>query len=790
MVALSEQDLRTALPDVVTPQRFAALRRGAVIRRDRWGIPHIRASCNYDLFFAQGFATAQDRLFQMDFDRMRSLGRTAEYVGARALRQDQYIRRRNLERISKLDYALAGSEARCAIDAYADGINAFIDSTRALPVEYKLLGTRPQRWEPWHCVAVYKVRNTGEGTFQGKLWLSRLARLIGPEHAARLSPGCQPGSLLTVQPGQRYSAAVLHAVDELRAVVEAASMLKETDCGSNAWAVSGERTESGLPLVAGDSHRGLEAPNVYYQVHLMGFDFAIAGFALPGFPMALHFCHNEFVCWGMTYGGIDTQDLFVERFRETDGQLEYLSCGEWHRARRATETIGVRDGQPRQIEIVETHHGPVIAGEPRLGAALTLADPGSNDATPWIDCAYRAMKARSADELEAALEGWTDRVNNYIYADKNGNYGHALKGRVPVRGSENGWGPVPGWDGLHEWHGYIPRQQLPRIRNPSAGWVVSCNQRVVDGSYPYYLSHFSSTAWRAERIASRLSQLAMRCSESGQRISAGDMVPIHGDVVSLPARAVRKALARVAGFSEKATIAAATLLEWDGSVTTEGAAPVLYEVTSAKLVEQLMRAHYGVLADDYLRGLDAGAEEHWRRQLKAAVWSALERDDISLLTPGTTWDALLASALEAAAQELEARFGTERAAWRWAELHRTSQQHVLAAVFPQVAALLNPPRIAVPGDGDTPFVAAWRTGQDFDVTIGPVNRYIYDPAQWENSRWIVPLGASGHPGSVHYADQQQLWANAETNPQLWNWDAIGEACESEQELLAEDSRRQ
>ena len=289
MTSISRDDLQSALPDVTSPQKFSKLNSGAVINRDRWGIPHIKADDEYDLFFAQGFATAQDRLFQMDFDRMRCLGRVSEYVGAAGLAQDRLMRRRRQDRVAKLDYEVASDAAKNAMDAYADGVNAFIATTSALPVEYKLLDKSPESWEPWHCVVVYKVRNTAEGSFQGKLWLSKLAAEIGPEAAARLTPGYQPGQLLTVPPGSRYSGAVLNAVDELRAVVEATSLLNSTDGGSNGWVISGERTASGLPLVAGDSHRGLEVPNVYYQVHLIGPDFAVLGHSIPGVPMALHF---------------------------------------------------------------------------------------------------------------------------------------------------------------------------------------------------------------------------------------------------------------------------------------------------------------------------------------------------------------------------------------------------------------------------------------------------------------------------------------------------------------------
>ncbi|MDA1297604.1 MAG: penicillin acylase family protein [Chloroflexi bacterium] len=777
---LTAADLKAALPDVTSPLSFSTLTSGATIRRDKWGIPHIKADNEYDLFFAQGLATAQDRLFQMDYDRMRCLGRLAEYTGASAVPQDTLMRRRRMERVSKLDYAMAGPEAKTALDAYADGVNAFIESIKenigSLPVEYKLLDAKPERWEPWHCVVVYKVRNTAEGSFQGKLWLARLAAEIGPERAAQISPGYQPGSLLTVPPGERYSGPVLNAVDELRAVVEASSMLSDIDGGSNGWAISGDRTKSGLPLVAGDSHRILEAPNVYYQVHLIGPDFAVLGHSVPGVPMALHFCHNEHIGWGMTHGGVDTQDLFVEQFRERDGKTEYMYRDAWLQADVTSEVLRVRDAEDVHVRIVETHHGPVIAGGPSSGAAITLADPGSREGTPWLDAAYRVMKSRSADELEAAFSGWTDRVNNYPYADVHGNFGYTLRGRIPIRGGENGWGPVAGWTGEHEWRGYIPTDELPRSRNPETGWVVTCNQRVVDESYPHYLTNFYGSGFRAERIASRIAELA------GQKWGVEEMSSIHADVVSVPALALQKALGRANGFDGKTGEAARLLAEWDCVLGVDSAAAALYEMVAAKLTETIVKGNYGSLAHNMLTSLDPGAEEHFRRHLKSAIVVAFESGDESLLQAGTSWEGVLAGSIERAIPELESRLGADWSAWRWGDLHGSAQNHPLSALFPEVADTLNPPRVETAGDGDTPFASASRTGTDFLTGSGPINRYIHDPSDWSNGRWIVPLGASGHPGSPHYADQQQMWAKVETVPQLWDWEQIGREAESEQRL--------
>ena len=394
-------DFLPNLTDDITSEMIVS---GATIHRDRWSIPHIIADNGYDAFFAQGYATAQDRLWQMDFDRMRCLGRAAEYLGAKAIVEDTLMRRRRFESVSRADYEVCSQEAKTALDAYADGVNAFIESDDALPYEYELLGISPEAWEAWHCILVYKVRNSAEGGFQAKLWRSNLAAKIGPERTARLSPGYQPGMYLTVPPGVVYDGAAQNAVDELRAVVNATAPLREIDGGSNGWAVSGELTASGLPMVGGDSHRGLEIPNVYYQVHICTLDFDVLGHSIPGMPLVMHFAHNRYVAWGMTHGGVDTQDLFVEKLRRNGNNVEYLFKDQWIATESTTKTFKVRGDESQTVEVVKTHHGPIISGDPDSGWGIALADPGSNYGTRWVDAALDAMKSKKRRRVRKGSE--------------------------------------------------------------------------------------------------------------------------------------------------------------------------------------------------------------------------------------------------------------------------------------------------------------------------------------------------------------------------------------------------
>ena len=773
--------LRDYLPNLTDDVASASIVSGATIYRDRWSIPHIYAENACDAFFAQGYATAQDRLWQMDFDRLRCLGRAAEYLGPPAITEDILMRSRDFEAVSRADYDLCSAEAKTALEAYAQGVNAFINSDNALPYEYALLRTEPEAWEPWHCIVVYKVRNSAEGSFQAKLWRAKLAAKLGPEKTAEISPGYQHGMFLTVPPGVVYDGPAENALQELRAVVNATAPLREIDGGSNGWAVSGDLTASGIPMVGGDSHRGLEIPNVYYQVHMRTDEFDVLGHSIPGMPMVMHFAHNRHVAWGMTHGGVDTQDLFVEQIRRNGDAVEYLFKKEWLPAETSHQILRVRGDANQNVEVIKTHHGPVISGGVDEGWGIALADPGSNDATPWVDAVLDAMKCKNADEFEQALSRWTDRVNNYPYADIHGNFGYALKGRIPIRAAVNGWGPVEGWSGENEWQGYIADDELPRSRNPETGWVVTCNQRVVGEDYPYFLSGSFGSDYRARRIISHIEN----AKANGKMLRVEDMSAFHGDVGTVPGL---KLLERLRSMStdalrdEESKTALNILLEWDGNLDADSVGAVVYSALNDEIALGLMERNYGIDPGEFAAKPDFNAVDHLRRQLKPAFFSAIERGHgHEYLADQEAVDTFLATCLAKAANILQSKYG-EIDAVTWSDVHITKQTHPLSAVLPEAADELDAPAIGTAGDGDVPFATGSRPSWNFRTGSGPVNRYLHDPAAWSAGRWIVPLGVSGNVESHHRHDQQSLWATVASIPQLFEWEEIAKTATTIQNL--------
>ena len=773
--SITDADLNAALPDVTSSQTFPGLDGPVTIHRDEWGIPHIKATSEHDAFFAQGFVTAQDRMWHMDYDRRRALGRWAEWAGPSALKEDRLMRRLSLERAAKADFAATKPDAQAMVQALTDGINAFIDSTRTLPIEYKLLGETPDRWEPWHSFAVYKVRNMLMGTFDMKLWRARITNALGPERAASLFRGYPVDHLVTTPPGVEHTGARYDPYEELADSWQQLNQIGEIDNGSNAWVVSGARTESGMPLVAGDSHRGLDTPSVYYQVHMTCPDWSVSGYSVPGVPGAPHFSHTEHVGFGMTHGNADYQDLFIENFREAAGGLEYEYRGGWYPADVRTEVLNCRGHEELTIEVVVTRHGRIVAGDPRDGVGLAFSHTGTNGPTKWMDSVLDILRAGDADELEQAVKEWTEPVNNYMYCDTRGNFGYRLRGRIPIRDVANTWAPVDAASGLYEWEREIPWEELPQIRNPEIGYAVTCNQKVTTDEYPYHINHFFTNEWRARRITNRILDVP-----KGE-MNVESMGAIHGDRISIPSTWVAERVASLSFDDARAREAQAYLANWDGEMGRDDVEPLIVAEVMSQVQWEIATHLFGGMVDEVLAGSGRGGPSHWG-ELVSHVWENLKDDDDEFLPDGRTWDEILSDALTGAVDELTGPLGADMSGWVWGKVHHTNPMHPLSATFPETDGALNPPQIPMGGGIDTPQAGSFSQGNKYVITGLSVNRYIHDPSDWSKSKWVSPLGASGHPGSPHYADQAPIWGEVDYVPQLWDWDEIAARAETTQEL--------
>jgi penicillin amidase len=655
-------------------------------------------------------------------------------------------------------------------------VNAFIETAAALPVEFALTGTAPSRWQPWDSSAVYKVRHVLMGVWQMKAWRARLVRHLGAARAADLCPGTPPNPMLIVPPGVEYDGPAAAGLAVLSEAEAALASLPEWENGSNNWAVSGRLTASGKPLVAGDPHRPLDVPNVYYQNHVRCPAFDVIGLSFAGVPGFPHFGHNRTVAWCVTHTGADYQDLYIERFQPGD-PTRYEFKGEWREARTARETVDVRGGEAVDVAVTETHHGPVLLGEPKSGYAISVRYTATAEPNRTFESLLPMLRASSAAELEAAMRPWVDPVNNVVFADVGGAIGYKTRGQLPVRTAANAWVPVPGWDGAHEWEGSVPFDAMPAVRDPETGWIATANSKVT-GRDGHYIGLDFAPDFRTRRLVEHL-----RALEKAQpKASVEHMAAMHADRVSIPAAEFVAILAYLPATEPRAKAALGLLRGWDGTMHADAVAPTIYSMFRERLMRDLMGPILGPLASEAFAGAPRGAVAHMAR-LRGRLTDLIRRDDATLLPAGTTWQVMLERALTAAVSELTELLGPETSEWRWGAIHRTQPRHALSAAFGGAAALLDPPSLSMGGDGDTVQAASFISGAGYGLSSTSVARYVFDLGDWERSAWIVPLGSSGHPGSRHYADQAQPWARLELLPMRFDWARIAREAESHQVLV-------
>jgi penicillin amidase len=717
----------------VTVFRVSGLDGPVEILRDRLGIPHCYAASEHDAFFAQGFVHAADRLWQMDYDRRRGLGRWAQVAGSGAVAGDMFFRRLGLRSHVQRDLGALGRAARDMLAAYAAGVNAAIGRL-PLPREFGLTQAVPEPWEPWHSLLVHRVRHVTMGSARSKLWRAIVAEVLGQAAVARLT-GAGDEQVACLPPGTRIRLGLLAALggaDDASAA------------GSNNWVVAGSRTASGLPLLAGDSHRPLEVPNVYAQGHLACPEWDVLGAAMPGVPGFPHFGHNAHLAWSITHAMADDQDLYRH------DQVRPVRPGGHASGRPAVtervEVIEVAGGGPVRVRVGSSDRGALIADGLALAWTATAEPNRGFDALPAM------LRARSVSELFEAMRPWNEPVNNLLAADKDGTIGYLTRGRIPVRARpEAALLPVPGEDLSYGWRGWVAFEDLPRAIDPENGFFLSANNRILaadDGPGVPYIGMDVAAPWRASRITAVLSGLT--------DATVADMAALHRDVTSEPARDVAR---RLAGWQP--------LAGWDGAMAADSSCAAAYSVLRRELALLLLERS----------GLAAHLGHPWNRLLpgvrpESVMWQAayaqMRRDEAGMLG-GWSWERALREAVARA----------ERA-WNgesWGTLHATAQRHPLGR--PE----LDPPSVPYGGDMDTVQASPYVPVEGLATVAGSVVRYAFDVADWDRSGWIVPLGAGGEPGSAHFSDQQECWRSGQLAPAPYSRAAV-EASATGRDLVA------
>jgi penicillin amidase len=734
------------------------------IHRDKYGIPHIETASESDAWYAMGYASAQDRLWQMEWYRRRGTGRWSEIVGPDGMEADRLFKRFRLDAASIADDAALTSETREMFQMYSDGVNAFVDEN-ALPYEYALTGTPWERWENWHSILVFKVRHVIMGKQLTKIARLNLLHQVGAETMAMLD-GEPPGGSVILPPAGVTEQAVSLGQPELERALHNLGTLAIEDGGSNSWAVHGSRTSTGKPIICNDSHRPLDVPNVYWQCHVICPEFNVAGAAFPGVPAFPHFGFNGEVAWNITHGSADYTDVWVEEFRDDSGTLEYKDQGNWLAADIENVIIGVKDHDDISMEVVSTRRGSVIHGDPRAGAGISMRYTATDRINGQWESLRPMLRARTVMELNETQDIWEEPVNNLVSADTADNISYLYRGRIPIRTDVSGRVyPGFGAEGKGNWLGDVPRIDLPQAVNPPEGFIATSNQSPWAKSEPF-LSHEFSVPSRAERLAELLGD--------DQIWNPEDVVDLQGDVTSVPARRWAEYVAALPESQDRVEQARLLLAGWDGELSSSGPQGLLYTCLRDTLIEQIYRP---ILGDDAWTWIQLPVNASARGIV--ARWfyglgQSIENINESQTVDGRKMSDILTASLEIAWSAAAAIGGADPNLWRWGDHHRTNAKHTLS---PVVGEKLNPPDAEMGGDGDTVQVSSidsQHSGDDpaFPVGALSVYRQVVDFNDPTEGWWIIPGGASGISESQHHSDQLRLWETHQLIPMLYRLDRV------------------
>ena len=703
-------------------------------------MPHVRATTADDAFFLNGYVHAHDRLWQMDAARRRATGRFAEWAGPDALAADGLARRLDVAGASRRGAAALGQRTTAMLERYSAGVNAWAAQGR-LPPEYDLLDASFEPWEPWHCVAVMRQRGLLMGSLWFKLWRAAALPLVGEELVSLLRYD-DGGTDRFVVPqgahGRRWRA----ALSDLQPALEGLAALAAPDAavaGSNNWAVGGRHTASGHPLVAGDPHRAFEIPGMYAQLHLTCDAFDALGLSVPGVPALPHFGHSDHVAWCVTHAFADIHDLYVERFDPADPERVATKDG-WARVTRREEVVSVRGGADVVVRCAATGHGPIIVGLPEDGHAIALRSVQLDATDRSLDCLLPMLEASDLPAFYEATRAWGVIDHSLVAADTGGRIGVSVRARVPRRDRLNGWLPVPGWTGAHEWQAMIPFEEMPREIDPPGGRIVTANNRLVPEDWPDYLCTDCHPSTRAGRIAAQLEALPIADVE--------DMAELLRDTDSAPARQIAARMAAVPTTHLAAQEMQRLLRAWDGRMDPDQQAPSAYFLIRQEATRILARRS-GLVAAETAPAARVAPGIPAVNQLWWLLPGLLRADDARLLD-GASWEDVLTEALERVAEAGEMP--------PWGDLHCPRFAHPLEALFPAAEPTLAPTSERVGGDGDCVCATGAYPSSGASATYGPVARYVFDLGDWDQSRWVVFHGTSGIPGDAHYSDQNTIWA--------------------------------
>ncbi len=786
--------VRKSFPDTTGEVRINGLKGPVEIKRDEHGIPQIFADDPADLFFAQGYVQAQDRFYEMDFRRHVTAGRLSELVGSGGLETDRVVRTLGWRRVAEKELEQLGPKTRSLLEAYARGVNSYIEgkSGSELSLEYAVLELtgpdyRPEPWTPVDSMAWVKAMAWDlRSNMTDEIDRAMAARQMSADEVEELYPD-PPKSHDPIVTNRRLAVrsqsfgkppsldtASFASLQRTRDAAASLPALLGTDqgLGSNSWVVDGKHSVTGKPILANDPHLAPSMPGIWYQVGLHcreltdACPYDVAGFSFSGMPGVV-VGHNRRIAWGVSTMYADVTDLYVERV--SGDSYEYKGKQVALTTRR--ERIKVAGGKTRTITVRSTRHGPLLSD-----ASKDVAGVGNGNAValqwtaltprPTISAVFGLDSAQNWKQFRQAAKRFTVPSQNLVYADVEGNIGYQAPGAIPIRSRGDGRWPVPGWDGKHEWKGYVPFKALPHEINPRAGFIVTANNKVVGDTYPYLLGADTAVGYRSERIRDLLT--------SKDRLSVRDMSRFQMDTYSENAERLVPHLVKIPLDTRFARQGQATLRGWDYRQSADSAAAAYFNVVWRNVLELTFH-------DELPRGQWPDGGERWVNVMRTIIDKPSSHwwDNLATPTMVERRDDVLRDALIRARDELTRIRSRDISGWEWGRLHR------LTLVNPTlgdsgigfVNNLFNRGPVDVGGGGGLVDATAWDAAKGYKVTAVPSMRMVVDLRDLDKSRWIQLSGNSGHAFHENYVDQLPLWVAGRTLPWVFDDDAITNSTE-------------
>ncbi|MCP4538474.1 MAG: penicillin acylase family protein [Chloroflexi bacterium] len=771
--------VRRPWPKINGNVKVEGLQAETTIIRDSWGVPHIYAANTHDLFFAQGYVHAQERFWQMEFWRRIGSGRLSEILGDSAVRQDVFIRTVGWHRTAVEELEQIDEEILVTLEAYAEGVNAYISThRRRLGLEFTMLGLTgvrfdPEPWTPLNTITWAKVMAWDLGGNMSKeLLRAHIATRLGtPALEELVPPYADDYPVIVPHP---MTGATLQSVPD--AAFDTHFLGKGDSVGSNSWVIAGERTDTGMPLLADDPHLGIQMPSIWFEIGLhcepmrVSCPINVVGTSFAGTPGVV-IGHNDQIAWGVTNLAPDVQDLFVERINpENPNQYEY--DGEWLDMEIIREEITVAgEDKPVVVDVRITRHGPivndVVGGEEEdwsfgwepLALSWTALQPGT-----LLQSIYLLDQASNWEEFREALSYWDAPSQNFVYADVEGNIGYQSPGRIPIRASGDGSMPVPGWTDEYEWEGYIPFDELPRAFNPEEGYIVTANNAVVGPDFEHFITHDWAPGYRAQRIVELV--------EADSSITIEDIQLMQGNSSPVWAEEVLTHLLvlsvtdtdRTAREKRRLNEALELLRMWDRRADRDSAAAALFEAFRIRLIDL-------TFGDELGEQLLSRA----RRTVGVSLVEFLEEEDSTWFDDVTTKDTetrdeILLLALEQAVAEMTETLGRNMEKWRWGDLHTATfeNQSLGKSGIGFIENIFNRGPVAVDGTISTVNVTGYSLNDPYAVKHIASYRQVVDMQDLTRSVSMHTTGQSGHPYHAHYDDMIDPWRNIEYHPMLWD----------------------